>query len=289
MPVSRSSPARGEAGGRAVGAVDVEPQALALGEVGEVGERIDRAGARRARRPDDRERLQAGLAVERAARRRPRPAAAGSAGSARRTRRLAGLKPRMRHALHDRGVRVLRRRRRWPGRGRRRGRGAAAASAVSVPTDPPLTSTPSVVSGIPIQSRSQSSVASSIAEAPAPPVQLPAKALWPVPIRSARTRDRVARAADAGEEPRVVGALAAREDLVEERVDGLVADRSGRRGRGRCVLANAGSARRDRRLLVERLPAVHQPVPDVVAERRSSSGGRLSGSTAATIGRCAPP
>ena len=68
-----------------------------------------------------------------------------------------------------------------------RGRAAAAASAVSVPTEPPLTSTPSVVSGIPIQPRSQSSTASSTAAAPAPPIQLPANTFTPVPARSAST------------------------------------------------------------------------------------------------------
>ena len=111
---------------------------------------------------------------------------------------------------------------------------AAAASAVSVPTEPPLTRMPSVPSGMPIHCRSQSSVASSSADAPAPPVQLPAKALWPVPIRSASTLTgllglpmRAKKRGWSARWPR--GRM-----RVEELVDGLLRRRSARRGRARC-------------------------------------------------------
>ena len=88
-----------EAGGRAVGAVDVEPQALAVGEVGEVVERVDGAGARRAGGADD-ARTGSGRPRGRGgSRRRSRPAGAGAAGSALSTRRFAGLKPSTRQAL----------------------------------------------------------------------------------------------------------------------------------------------------------------------------------------------
>ena len=53
-----------EPGGRAVRAVDVEPQVLAVAQVGEIVERIDGAGAGRAGRADDAERRQPDLAVD---------------------------------------------------------------------------------------------------------------------------------------------------------------------------------------------------------------------------------
>ena len=46
----------GEPGSAGIGGVDVQPEALALGEVGKVGDRVDRAGVRRAGGTDDRER-----------------------------------------------------------------------------------------------------------------------------------------------------------------------------------------------------------------------------------------
>ena len=121
-------------------------------------------------------------------------------------------------------------------------------------------------SGIPIHSRSQSSVASSSAEAPAPPVQLPAKALWPVPIRSASTQIgllglpmRAKKRGWSARWPR--GRI-----VVEELVDRLLgvaravgAGRDAARPKSGSIGAIGGCAS-------SCLPAVDEPVPHVVAE-----------------------
>jgi hypothetical protein len=57
--------------------------------------------------------------------------------------------------------------------------------AVRFPTEPPLTRTPSAVSGRPIQSRVQSITASSTADGPNPPAQLAANAFTPAAAKSA--------------------------------------------------------------------------------------------------------
>ena len=63
----------------------------------------------------------------------------------------------------------------------------AAASAVIVPTEPPLTIAPSVPSGSPHSSRSQSSTTSSTIAGPAPPVHEPVNTLKPDAAASAST------------------------------------------------------------------------------------------------------
>ena len=127
-------------------------------------------------------------------------------------------------------------------------------------------------SGIPIQSRSQSSTASSSADAPAPPVQLPANVLWPVPIRSASTLTgllglpmRAKKRGWSARWPR--GRIASKSSSIacwgSLGPSGQGGDRLGgpRRVGGR-----------DRRLRVERLPAIDEPVPHVVPERAQLVG-----------------
>ena len=143
---------------------------------------------------------------------------------------------------------------------------AAAASAVSVPTEPPLTRMPSVPSGIPIHCLSQSSVASSSADdagaagpaagegvvAGADQVGQHGYGLLGLPMR-AKKRGWSARW------PR--GRM-----LLEELVDRCLGVARPVRARGDAGLREVRVDRRDRRLRVELLPAVDEPVPHVVAE-----------------------
>ena len=74
-PAEPRTPALRQLEESAVGGVDVEPETLALRDVGDLGERIDRAGVRRARRPDHEERTPPGRAI---GARTMRPSSSGS-------------------------------------------------------------------------------------------------------------------------------------------------------------------------------------------------------------------
>ena len=120
---------------------------------------------------------------------------------------------------------------------------AAAASAVSVPTLPPLTSTPSVLRrhphplAQPVEHRELDRRGARAARPAA------GERVVPGADQVGEDADRVARAADAGEEARVVGALAARQELVEQLVDRLERIARARR----CTARYAPAAARGRR------------------------------------------
>ena len=276
--------------GRAVRAVDVEPQALAVAQVGEIVERIDGAGAGRAGRADDAERRQPDLAVDvqrGVDRGGLEPVVGVGAQHAQVGRVEAEHAPR----LQDRAVRVLGDVARWTGRARRRDAARAAASAVSVPTEPPLTRIPSVSAGIPIQSRIQSSTASSSADAPDAAGPAPGEHVVAGADQVREHADRVARASRSGRRTagdRDVGRAAgccrtARRSPARGSV--------GPSGHGRMRCRAPARGRAARSAAGRRGPPSDRPAGPTprCPRRRRSSGSRLNGSTAATIGRCAPP
>ena len=102
---------------------------------------------------------------------------------------------------------------------------------------------------------------------PEPPVHEPANTLKPEAAASASTRDEVARAADAGEEARVVRVLDERQHLVEQRVErrvgvaGLLGRRAAERGPQLGRVADP-----DRRKVADALEMLDDAVDQAVAE-----------------------
>ena len=274
--------------GRAVGAVDVEPQALAVAQVGEIVERVDGAGAGRARRADDAERRQADLTVDvqrGVDRRGLEPVRGVGAQHA----QVGGVEAEHAPRLQDGAVRVLGHVARGlvavvaavlrggGERGERADRAAADEDALGLGRHPHPVAQP--VEHRELERR----------RARRRPVQLPANMLWPAPIRSASTLIgllglpiRAKNRGWSGRWPR--GRI-----VVEQLVDRLL--RVGRpvgarRDRARRPLGVGGAIGGCASSASQRSTSrSHTWCP----RRRSSSGGRLSGSTAATIGRCAPP
>ena len=255
---------RGEARGRAVGAVDVQPHVVALRELGQFGQRVDRARARRAGRRDDRERVEArgAIAVDRGLDRGGiEPVARIGLEHA----QVRGVEAEDAPGLRHRRVRVLGDVAGGSravgvaslGRGRERGQRAERAAAHEHALGRLRHAHPAAQ---PVEHRELERGRAG-ATGPAAGEDVVAG-----PDQVAEHGDGVARAAHAGEEPRVVGTLAAGQDRVEELVDrGLWIARVVR-ARGDTALRPAGVGGSDRRLLVERLPAVHEPVPDVMTE-----------------------
>ena len=138
---------------------------------------------------------------------------------------------------------------------------------MSVPTEPPLTRMPSVRSGIPIQSRSQSSTASSSADAPRAAGPAARERVVAGADQVGEDADRVARASRSGRRT-AGGRGAGRAGGSRRRAASIACCGSlGPSGQGGIRSAvHSGSAGAIGGCASSCLPAIHEPVPHVVAE-----------------------
>ena len=140
----------------------------------------------------------------------------------------------------------------------------AAAKPTRLAIEPPLVSKPPCPRASRTSARSHSSTVSSTAEAPDPPVHEPVNALTPGGGRVGERADVVARAADAREEARVVGALT-HGSTCSNSVASSRAASPGASGGGPPSAAISASGVRhgaDRRGVAEPLGVLHEPVDD---------------------------